>query len=223
MLEIVSWNIQKGIGMDLRRDLARTARVLEETGADVIGLQEVRRTDEVDQAAVLAAALGMTLAWGPARPTRGGTYGNALLVRGEVLQVRTHDLSVPRCEPRSCLEALASAKGRKVRVFVCHLGLGLRERGLQAARLLAVLQRAPADAPRVLMGDFNEWHAGPVDRAIRQEFPDAPARVPTHPSVLPVIALDRMAWDAGLSGSLRVAAVRGASDHRMLRAVLTGM
>ncbi|MGH7294612.1 MAG: endonuclease/exonuclease/phosphatase family protein, partial [Polyangiaceae bacterium] len=84
MVEIVSWNIQKGIGMDLRRDLARTARVLEDTGADVIGLQEVLRTTELDQAAELAGALGMQLAWGPARPVEGGTYGNALLVRGTV-------------------------------------------------------------------------------------------------------------------------------------------
>ncbi|HEY8086291.1 MAG TPA: endonuclease/exonuclease/phosphatase family protein, partial [Polyangiaceae bacterium] len=65
MIEIVSWNIQKGIGMDLRRDFLRTARVLEETGADVIGLQEVLRTGAFDQAGVLAGALGMALAWGP--------------------------------------------------------------------------------------------------------------------------------------------------------------
>lgn len=221
MIEIVSWNIQKGIGLDLRRDLPRTARVLEETEADVIGLQEVLRIDGVDQAGVLASVLGMKLAWGPARHVEGGTYGNALLVHGDILASGTHDLSVPRCEPRSCLEVLAGVKGRTMRVFVCHFGLGLRERALQSARLLEILRAAPGDAPRVVLGDFNEWHAGPVHRALHDEFPGTPERMPTHPSVLPVIALDRMAWDAGLRGSLRVASVQGASDHSMLRATLS--
>jgi endonuclease/exonuclease/phosphatase family metal-dependent hydrolase len=151
---------------------------------------------------------------------KGGTYGNALLVRGDVVESRTHDLAVPHCEPRVCLEVLASVKGRTMRVFVCHFGLGLHERALQSAKLLEVLRAAPPDAPRVVLGDFNEWHAGPVNRAIRDEFPGAPGRMPTHPSVLPVIALDRMAWDAGLRGALRVASVKGASDHSMLRATL---
>jgi endonuclease/exonuclease/phosphatase family metal-dependent hydrolase len=219
-MRIVSWNIQKGIGMDARRDLARTARVLAVAGADVVGLQEVMRTDKCDQAAVLAGALGMALAWGPARPLKDGTYGNAVLVRGEVLDSRVHDLSVPRCEPRACLEALVRSDGVSVRVFACHFGLGPRERVKQAARLTEVLRAAPRDVPRVVLGDFNEPHAGPVHRAIASEFPLAPARVATHPSPLPLFALDRMAWDPPLSGTLRVARVRGASDHRMLEATL---
>ena len=43
-LRLISWNIQKGIGVDLRRDLRRTASVLSALSADVVGLQEVLRT-----------------------------------------------------------------------------------------------------------------------------------------------------------------------------------
>jgi endonuclease/exonuclease/phosphatase family metal-dependent hydrolase len=219
-LHVVSWNIQKGIGTDFRRDLDRTARVLAALEPDVIGLQEVLRTEEVDQAMLLARALDMQLAWGPARNITGGTFGNALLVRGEVLSHCVHDLSVPRMEPRACLEALVSTRGHMVRMFVCHFGLGPRERARQASSLLDVLRAAPRDVPRIALGDFNEWYRGPVDRALAEEFPGGPERIATHPSPLPLFALDRIAWDDPLYGSAYVRPVHRASDHRLLHATL---
>ncbi len=225
-LEIASWNIQKCVGVDFRRDVARTARVLAALQADVIGLQEVVRTGDMDQAAMLARALDMSLAWGPARSVSGGTFGNALLVRGEVLEKRVHDMSVPHQEKRACLDVVT--KVRKpggdlvVRVFVCHFGLGFREREHQAARLREMVQSAPHDAPRIVLGDFNEWQRrGPVGRALAAEFPRTPKRVPTHPSPLPIFALDRITWDAPLDGEIHVHGVQRASDHRLIRASLT--
>jgi len=221
-VQIVSWNIQKGIGVDFRRDLGRTARVLASCGADVIGLQEVLRTDKTDQAATLARALGMNLAWGPARTLRGGgTFGNAVLVRGWVVSHVVHDLSVTHQEPRVCLEALVSVDEQCVRFFVCHFGLGPRERARQAARLIEILRAAPRDSPRVVLGDFNELHRGPVTKALNDEFPRAPKPIATHPSPWPVFALDRMVWDAPLDGTVRVGSVARASDHRLLHASLT--
>jgi len=170
----VSWNIQKGIGMDFRRDVARTADVLASLEPDVVGLQEVLRVRRMDQAKSMAEHLGMTLVWGEARKTRDGTYGNALLVRGELVRSEVHDLTVGRHEPRCCLDAHVRVRGLDVRVIVCHLGLGLREREKQTARLTDILGRPRADVPRVVMGDFNEWHKGPVWRALAAQFPSAP-------------------------------------------------
>jgi endonuclease/exonuclease/phosphatase family metal-dependent hydrolase len=222
-LRIVSWNIQKGIGVDLRRDLKRTAGVLSELSADVVGLQEVLRTATLDQAAELARVLDMELAWAPARPVRGGTYGNALLVRGRVIEARGHDLSVARREPRACLEALVETGGVALRVFVCHLGLGARERDAQIARVVDIVRAASlrdASTPRVVLGDFNEWRGRAVRSALASEFRGAPAPLPTHPSPWPVFALDRIAWDSALRGTVRVAPVDRASDHRALEATL---
>ena len=212
-LRVVSWNIQKGIGMDFRRDLDRTVRILASQDADVMGLQEVFE----HQSSLVAQALASDHVFAPARPR----YGNALYVRGSVLEHRIHDLSVPRCEPRACLEALALVRGARVRVFVCHFGLGLREREIQAARLRDVLRSADRDAPRIVLGDFNEWQRrGPVARTLSREFPLAPKPRPTHPSLLPIFALDRIAWDPRLTGTVHVTNVKNASDHRMLRADL---
>jgi endonuclease/exonuclease/phosphatase family metal-dependent hydrolase len=218
---IVSWNVQKCIGVDFRRDVARVARVLAEQRADVIGLQEIVRIEGMDQAATIAHALDMKLAWGPARTVRGGTFGNALLVRGDVLAHRVHDVSVRTQEKRACLEVEARVHGHALHVFVCHFGLGFREREHQATRLREIVRACPRDAPRIVLGDFNEWQRrGPVDRALSAEFPRLPARVPTHPSPLPLFALDRIAWDAPLDGRVAVCAVASASDHRAIRASL---
>jgi endonuclease/exonuclease/phosphatase family metal-dependent hydrolase len=218
-VRVVTWNIQKGTGVDFRRDLRRTAAALAAMDADVVALQEVLRTGAIDQAATLGGALGMQLAWGAARTVRGGAYGNALLVRGGVRDVRVHDISVARRERRALLEAEADVRGTRLHVFVCHLGLGARERALQIEHVMNLV-RASAwrGAPRVLLGDFNEWRRGPVSAAIAREFPEAPAPLPTHPSPWPLFALDRIAWDAPLRGTVHVAPVGVASDHRALRA-----
>lgn len=164
----------------------------------------------------------MTLVWGPARSVRGGSFGNALLVRGDASSTVVHDVSVPHQEKRACLEAVATVRERRVRVFVCHFGLGFRERERQAERLREIVRGAPRDIPRVVLGDFNEWQRrGPVDRALAAEFPRLPKRVPTHPSPLPIFALDRIAWDAPLRGDVSVCAVKRASDHRVIRASLS--
>ena len=221
-IRIVSWNIQKGIGVDLRRDLTRTASVLSGLAPDVVGLQEVLRCDRFDQAAALARALDLQLAWGAARPVDDGSYGNALLVRGRVLETHVHDLSVGRNEPRACLEALVESRGLRLRMFVCHLGLRTRERAEQIARVVAVVRAARAgdeSTPRVVLGDFNEWRSGAVTAALGAEF-RAPSPLPTHPSPWPLLPLDRIVWDAPLQGTVRVASVGRASDHRALEAEL---
>ena len=50
------------------------------------------------------------------------------------------------------------------------------------------------------MGDFNEWHRGPVTRGLRRAFASPMRRLRTHPAVFPVFALDRIYWDGDLEG-----------------------
>ncbi|MEM9324771.1 MAG: endonuclease/exonuclease/phosphatase family protein [Bacteroidota bacterium] len=61
-LRVLSYNIHYGIGMDGRMDLARIAKVINDSGADLVGLQEV--TDEA-MVAQLEKLTGMQGIFGP--------------------------------------------------------------------------------------------------------------------------------------------------------------
>ncbi len=218
---VASYNIHRGIGLDRRRDLDRIAEVLREVDPDAVGLQEVVRgngIDHADQAAYLAGTLGMRLVMGETRAFGAGTYGNAVLTRIPVLGFERFDLSHPAREPRGCLRVDLAVNGSAVHLFNCHFGLAFRERRYQLYLLSRLIQSARLDGPRIVMGDFNEWHRGPVTRRFRHEFASPMRRARrTHPSVLPLFALDRIYWDAELEGEEcrvhRSRRARIASDH----------
>ncbi|MGH7354809.1 MAG: endonuclease/exonuclease/phosphatase family protein [Candidatus Rokuibacteriota bacterium] len=218
---VVSYNIHRGVGLDLRLDLDRIAAIITETRADVVALQEVVRDPggmHTDQAESLAQALGMTLVMGDARAWGEGTYGNAVLTRLPVLGTARCDLSHGAREPRGALRVDVAAGDRPVRVFNAHFGLAFRERRAQVELLGRFLCAGGGGGPRVLLGDFNEWHPGPVTRRLRREFRSPRRRLRrTHPAPFPLFKLDRIYWDAELEADeLRVhqsRLARVASDH----------
>lgn len=221
-LVVASYNIHRGIGLDRRLDLDRIAAVIGEIAPDVVGLQEVIRADghmHADQAAYLAAKLGMQIVMGETRAHGAGTYGNAVLTRLDVLGSSRCDLSWRAREPRGCLRVDLAVKGTSLHVFNAHFGLLLRERRNQIDVLARFIRdSATLAGPRVLMGDFNEWHRGPISRVLRQEFSSPMRRMRrTHPALFPLFALDRIYWDVELEGRAfhphRTPLARVASDH----------
>lgn len=220
-LVVASYNIHRGVGLDRRRDLDRIARVIAEIGPDVIGLQEVVRANGVahaDQAQYLAAALGMTLVMGETRAFGDGTYGNAVLTRLPVLNSMRCDLSCDGREPRGALRVDLGVDETAVHIFNCHFGLAFHERRAQLGLLHAFLRATDCAGPRLLMGDFNEWHRGPVTRVLRREFSSPMRRLRrTHPALFPLFRLDRIYWDVELQGETfqahRSRLSRVASDH----------
>lgn len=219
---VASYNIHRGVGLDRRLDLDRIATVIAEMAPDVVGLQEVIRAPgaaDADQAAYLATQLDMELVMGVTRPHGAGTFGNAVLTRLPVVGTATCDLSHRSREPRGCVRVDLGVNGQTLHVFNCHFGLGLRERR-QQLRVLAGFIRGPAplEGPRIVLGDFNEWHRGPVTRALKREFSSPMRRMRrTHPALFPLFRLDRIYWDVELEGrafhahTSRLARV--ASDH----------
>src|SRR3954469_14228253 len=156
-VRLVSFNIHHGVGADGRHDLPRLAQVLAAADADVICLQEVdrhfgARSENVDQGLLLARALDMQLAWGPAIDEPRGEYGNALLSRLPILISDVHRLPGGG-EPRSALRTMIELDGAALWVTVTHLS---RSGGDRAAQLAAVadLHTAPMQTG-VVVGDFN--------------------------------------------------------------------
>lgn len=219
-LRVATYNIHSGLGNDRACDPGRIAGVLEEIGADVVGLQEVSARPELapepDQFRFLEARCGMTAIAGPTVVLHQARYGNVLLTRLPVLGTRLVDLSVGPYEPRGAVVADLDAGGQRLRVIVTHLGLRVWERARQHGTLADIVA-ARREAPVVLLGDFNSWW--PDLRSLRALGPRltarrAPASFPAH---LPMLALDRVhAVPDIIVGRVRAHVTplsRQASDH----------
>jgi endonuclease/exonuclease/phosphatase family metal-dependent hydrolase len=166
-LRVASFNIHHGVGLDGVLDLMRIAAVVEQTGAEVVGLQEVdrhwsARSNFVDQATWLAERLDMHLAFGanlnldppaPGAPRR--QFGTAILSAHRI-RATTNTL-LPRPlggEQRGLLEVQIKVRGIPVRVFNTHLQHDSQvERLAQVERIRQIL--ATASESVVLLGDLN--------------------------------------------------------------------
>ena len=195
--------------------------MIAEIQPDVIGLQEVIRADgaaDADQPAYLASKLSMTVIMGATRPSGSGSFGNAILTRLPVIASTAHDLSHGRYERRGCLRVDLAADGAIVHFFNCHFGRRFKERREQLALLAALLAVTDVQGPRVLVGDFNEWHRGPITRGLRREFPRsgpgcaAPIPRPSRSSRSTASTGTRI-WKAQGSARTGAGSARVASDH----------
>jgi endonuclease/exonuclease/phosphatase family metal-dependent hydrolase len=206
---VVTYNVHKCRGLDRRIVPERIARVLRETEADVVALQEVVNVPganpERDQARYLASQLSYHFVIGPTRLLHGGPYGNALLSRFPIRSTGNYNLSVPGREPRGCMRADLWIEGRPLHLFNVHLGTSVFERQRQAHKLLApeVLHPLPREGPRLVVGDFNEWMRGLVTRMLCSEMKSADIRVHlrrsrTYPGLLPLLHLDHIYYDPAL-------------------------
>ncbi len=197
-LRTVTYNVHKCRGMDGRASAARIAGVLGEVDADVIALQEVLE----HQAETISHDLGFQFALGETRKYRGYSYGNVVLSRFPIRQMRNYDLSVRGREERGCLRADLAVDGTVLHVFNVHLGTAFLERRTQGRRLIApeLLNDAEIQSPRIVMGDFNEWTQGLATRLLRSHLVSADMRAHlrhsrTYPGVLPVFHLDHIYYD----------------------------
>ena len=222
-LQVATYNIHRGFGRDGRYEPQRVLQVLQELDADIIALQEVDvvRPGTLQILPWLAARMNLTAVAGTVQSSPKGDYGNALLTRFPIKEVRRWDLSVGGHEPRGVLDIELNWNGRSIRVLNTHLGLWPRERSQQVQRLLELLDVRPHDLT-LLMGDLNEWHVrGKLLQGLRRMF-GSPAAPVTFPARWPLLALDRI-WVAPASALVTIQAHRTilsriASDHLPVRA-----
>lgn len=217
-LRIATYNLHGCVGRDGTRDAERIAAVIAELGCDTIGLQEVHNLD------LLASVNGMQAVSGPPYVWHGRHVGNALLTRRKVLEVRNHDYSWPRHEPRTALDVDLEVDGETVRILVTHLGLKPAERRFQVKKLLDLLKQTPVYEPVVVLGDINEWL--PLSRPLRwlNEIFGHSAAERSFPSRWPLFALDRV-WVRPRHALLAFGAHRSplavqASDHLPVKAII---
>ncbi|UVK37507.1 endonuclease/exonuclease/phosphatase family protein [Mesorhizobium sp. AR10] len=224
---VASYNVHKCVGVDRKFDPERIARVIREIGPDVMALQEADSRFG-DRAGLLdLGRLEVETGLVPV-PVSGngkghGWHGNVLLFRrGTVRDV--HQIKLPGLEPRGALVVeIDMDEKRTLRIIAAHLGLLRRSRSEQA-RVVLDIMNSPDEKPTLLLGDLNEWRLGNRSalNTLHKTFGPSPPAVPTFPSSLPLLALDRiMANRHGMVSSVEAHDTplsRVASDHLPLTA-----
>jgi endonuclease/exonuclease/phosphatase family metal-dependent hydrolase len=226
-LSVATYNIHRCVGADGRKDPERIAAILRHLSCDIVGLQEVEshgpRGGHSHQLDYLARAGGYVSVAGPTMLQPEGHYGNALLTRARVAEVRRHAFDVSRWEPRGVLEACVDIQGISVRTIVTHLSLRPAERREQVTKILEIVGAEPS-LPTILLGDFNEWLPWARSRRRLEARFGRIATPATFPSKRPLFALDHI-WVVPAHAveqleTVRTPLSRAASDHLPLRAIL---
>jgi len=168
-LRIATWNIHKGVSALGRRPRVHAIKqALAGIGADRVFLQEVQGRHDLlalkhaswpsqGQHEFLAGEAQHS-AYGKNAVYDHGHHGNALLSSFPIAAVRNHDVSDHAFESRGILHCVVTVDSRVIHCYVIHLGLFAISRWRQTEALIdAVCASAPADAPLLIAGDFNDW------------------------------------------------------------------
>jgi len=216
-LRIASYNVHGCVGTDGKKDASRVADVIAEMELDTVGLQEVDY-----RLTYIGRRLGMQVIPGLTFLRHDGHFGNALLTRRRVLEVRRLALGYGRREPRNALDVDLEVCGEKVRVIVTHLGLFAAERRWQVRKLLEMVKET--EERLVVLGDINEWF--PFSRPLRwfNRLLGHSMAERSFPSRWPLFALDRV-WARPRPALLALKAHRSAlaelaSDHLPVKAIV---
>ncbi|NLM97781.1 MAG: hypothetical protein GX175_09285 [Halanaerobiaceae bacterium] len=197
-LELLTYNIHHGVGLDGRLNLDRIARVIDKSGADIIGLNEVdmrrRRSGFKNQTAYLAKKLNMNYAYGPGKNGFPGSYGNAILTRYPIIS--TENIALPQSnrdtkESRSLLKVEIEIRDkRSIYILLTHLSLDRIEREEQFSWINNYIKNL--NKPCILMGDFNagiyelQTYLGNDEKGLRPLL----SGVKTYPASNPVSGID---------------------------------
>ena len=159
-LRVLSYNIHHARGMDGKVDLKRIAKVIRESDADIVALQEVdqstERSGKADQAAEIAKLCDMHFQFGKAIDLQGGAYGQAILSKYPIERVRVVNLpNSGNREQRIAMVADITHEGKKYQFIGTHLDHGKEELRLSQVEAIASLLDKQSDLS-IVAGDMND-------------------------------------------------------------------
>jgi endonuclease/exonuclease/phosphatase family metal-dependent hydrolase len=232
IIRVLSYNIKHGAGVDGKVDLPRTARVIKSVNPDIVALQEVdsgtKRTDRVDQPAVLGKLTGMKVTFGDNIDFEGGRYGNAVLSRLPIVRTQNHRLpSFYNGEQRGLFEIEVKPLGSKSSFlfFATHLDYRPADHErVASASLINELVASRGDVAALLVGDLNsEPDSRPIQELQQRWWRTNEKTMLTFPSPIPVKQIDYVLYYPAQRWCVLETKVLDepiASDHRPVLAVL---
>jgi endonuclease/exonuclease/phosphatase family metal-dependent hydrolase len=215
-LRVLSFNTHRSTGT-----LNAIAEEILQVDPDVVLLQEVDRkmlrTGGVDQAEVLADAVGMDGSFSSNLVRGAGQYGTLILSRFDIVQQgRIPLVRSPRAEARGLQWVTVEVSGQAVRVYNTHLDATRPDVRLAQARQVAGILAAD-DVPTILGGDLNAWPASAAVAVIGTQLTDTwtaagQGRAETSRGGKKIDYV----FVRGLRPLLSQVAASGASDHNRL-------
>lgn len=224
-MKIMTFNTQHCLGFIERKiDYALMAKVIRESGADVIGLNEMRGKGESDgfddQTRILSELSGIRHYYFAKAIDVGGKsnpYGNALLSKFPITEAERVFIPNPPRTEKGYYETRCVLRARLengLTVLVTHFGLVPAEQENAVKTVLSLLPEEKC----VLMGDFNVMPDHAVLAPIRARMKDAaelfPSELLSFPSDMPRKKIDYIfvSPDVELLSADIPAVI--ASDHR---------
>jgi endonuclease/exonuclease/phosphatase family metal-dependent hydrolase len=184
VVDVMTFNIHHAAGTDEVLDVARIAGVIKDSGADIVGLEEVDRhfsdrSEWADQPAELAALLGWHVVFGanidqdpPAGSTDRIQYGTAILSRYPITSwENTYLYNTPGQEQRGLLHARLDVRGVPVDFYCTHLAASSQTDRLH--QTTEIVNLIGDHDPAVLVGDMNATPDAPEITTLSTAFTDA--------------------------------------------------
>lgn len=225
-IKVMSYNIHHGRNGEGEVDLKSIAEVIKNSGADIIGLQEVdsvcNRSGNVDQMKALAGLTGMHYTFRRHFEYDGGAYGLGVLSRYPIVNVYDHRISSYPKGGESSLTLLATdikvGASKTVHFATVHFDYrkdpGIRLQ--QSAETVAYLNNVAY--PVILTGDLNAEPDKPEIKNLFKTFTDTDTSGTfTYPADQPVKKIDYiLVSNPHLKKVVQHKVVHepGASDHR---------
>ncbi|MFI5730117.1 endonuclease/exonuclease/phosphatase family protein [Kribbella sp. NPDC051587] len=227
---VMTYNIHHGAGIDGVLDLERIAALIEQSGADVVGLQEVdrhwsERSNWVDQPAWFAKRLKMHYGYAanldlpplnPGEPRR--QYGTAILSKYPIKDFTNTLLPLyPTGEQRGLAVATVKIRGAELRFANTHLTSNNNAERLEQAKKVVELLGESRKAT-LLVGDLNARPDAPEIKTLTAVLDDTWAEVGVGPGYTieadnPTARIDYQLHSSQLVPLKAAVPVSLASDH----------
>ena len=224
-IKLMSFNTQHCLGYLARKvDYDLMARTIMEQGADIVGLNEM--FDEAQGAKYGAQTKRLSDLtdlknhyFAKAIDDSDGPYGNGILSRYKIKEVKTHIIPDPnpRANPKGYYETrcvLVCDLENGLRVIVTHFGLEADEQENAVKEALKHIR----DEKCVLMGDFNLEPSSPILSPLFERLNDTATgfceNTPSFPSDAPRIKIDYILSSKDIAVSFAQIPEVISSDHR---------
>ncbi len=216
-LQIMSYNVHNGVGMDNISDYQRIANVIIKANPDVVAIQEVdsvtNRSGKRYVLGEIAEYAQLHATFAPAIDFDGGKYGIGILSKQKPIGVQM--LPLPGAEEKRMLLA-AEFEGY---IFCCtHLSLTETDR-MTSLELIKTFA-AESKKPLIIAGDMNAHPESAFIEGLKKDFRVlSDMKSATYPAPAPTVVIDYIALLKSTAKGIECVSAQVldeavASDHR---------